>query len=89
MKIRNIGQSIPSERLDKIFSPFFTTKAYGSGIGLTISKKIVEDHGGSISAKSDEEGTVFTVWLPIQQTESLPESSQENDKNDNSRSSAI
>ncbi|MGO9568624.1 MAG: ATP-binding protein [Desulfomonilaceae bacterium] len=69
MKIRNLGQAIPPERLDKIFSPFFTTKAYGAGIGLTISKKIVEDHGGSISAKSDEEGTVFTVWLPIQQTE--------------------
>lgn len=69
MKIRNLGQVIPSERLDKIFSPFFTTKAYGAGIGLTISKKIVEDHGGSISAKSDEEGTVFTVWLPIQQAE--------------------
>ncbi len=67
MKIRNLGQVIPSERLDKIFSPFFTTKAYGAGIGLTISKKIVEDHGGSISAKSDKEGTVFTVWLPIQQ----------------------
>jgi PAS domain S-box-containing protein len=75
MKIRNGGQVIPSERLDKIFSPFFTTKAYGSGIGLTISKKIVEDHGGSISAKSDEEGTVFTVWLPIQQTGPLEEES--------------
>lgn len=67
MKIRNFGQTIPPERLDKIFSPFFTTKAYGAGIGLTISKKIIEDHGGSISAKSDEEGTVFTVWLPVPQ----------------------
>jgi PAS domain S-box-containing protein len=67
MKIRNFGRTIPPERLDKIFSPFFTTKAYGAGIGLTISKKIVEDHGGSISAKSDEEGTVFTVWLPVPQ----------------------
>ena len=67
MKIRNFGQTIPPERLDMIFSPFFTTKAYGAGIGLTISKKIVEDHGGSISAKSDQEGTVFTVWLPVPQ----------------------
>jgi PAS domain S-box-containing protein len=73
MKIHNLGQVIPPERLDKIFSPFFTTKAYGAGIGLTISKKIVEDHGGLISAKSDEEGTVFTVWLPIQQAEAEEE----------------
>ncbi len=66
MKVRNFGKVIPPEELQKIFSPFYTTKNYGTGIGLTISKKIVEDHGGSISAKSDNEGTVFTVWLPAQ-----------------------
>lgn len=67
LKIKNYGEIIPSEEIQKIFSPFYTTKNYGTGIGLTISKKIVEDHGGSISAKSDNEGTVFTVWLPLQQ----------------------
>jgi PAS domain S-box-containing protein len=65
MKIRNYGKVIPPEDLQKLFSPFFTTKEYGTGIGLTISKRIIEDHGGSISVKSDADGTVFTVWIPM------------------------
>ncbi len=66
LKIRNKGAIIPADDLHKIFSPFYTTKDYGTGIGLTLSKRILEEHKGSISAKSDENGTVFTVWLPIQ-----------------------
>jgi len=65
MKIRNNGRVIPDEELQKIFNPFYTTKDYGTGIGLTLSKRIVEDHHGSISVKSDEKGTQFTVWLPL------------------------
>jgi PAS domain S-box-containing protein len=65
MTIRNQGAVIPQEELDQVFNPFFTTKDYGTGLGLTLSKKIVEDHKGSISVKSDEFGTVFTVWLPV------------------------
>ncbi len=65
MKIRNHGTPIPPQDIQKIFSPFFTTKDYGTGIGLTLCKKIVEDHTGSISVQSDDEGTVFTVWLPV------------------------
>lgn len=65
LKVRNFGKVIPKEELQKIFSPFYTTDNYGTGIGLTISKRIVEDHQGSISVKSDEQGTVFTVWLPL------------------------
>jgi signal transduction histidine kinase len=67
LKVRNFGKIIPREELQKIFSPFYTTNNYGAGIGLTISKRIVEDHKGSISVKSDQEGTVFTVWLPLNQ----------------------
>ncbi len=66
IKIKNHGPIIVREDLQKIFSPFYTTKTYGTGIGLTISKRIVEDHGGSLSAKSDEAGTVFTVWIPLE-----------------------
>jgi PAS domain S-box-containing protein len=65
MKIRNPGAPIPQEDLENLFSPFFTTKSYGTGIGLTLSKKIVEDHKGSISVQSDGGEVVFTVWLPI------------------------
>ncbi|MBI5568343.1 MAG: PAS domain S-box protein [Desulfomonile tiedjei] len=65
LKIRNFGKVIPPEDLHKIFSPFYTTKDYGTGIGLTLAKRIIEDHEGSVSVKSDEEGTLFTVWLPM------------------------
>jgi len=65
MKIRNSGPTIPQEAIQKIFNPFFTTKRFGTGLGLTVTKKIVEDHCGSISVRSDEDGTIFTVWLPL------------------------
>lgn len=67
VKIVNKGNIIPPDYLDKIFSPFFTTKDYGTGLGLTLSKRIVEDHKGSISVKSDENGTQLKVWLPVRQ----------------------
>lgn len=69
MKIRNSGLEISDEVLQNIFNPFYTTKQHGTGLGLVVSKKIVEDHSGSISVKSDTEGTVFTVWLPLIQRE--------------------
>jgi PAS domain S-box-containing protein len=69
MKIRNSGPEISDEVLQNIFNPFYTTKQHGTGLGLVVSKKIVEDHSGSISVKSDTEGTVFTVWLPLTQRE--------------------
>jgi PAS domain S-box-containing protein len=69
MKIHNEGNAIPPEELQKIFDPFYTTKHYGTGIGLTLCKRIVETHRGSISVKSDEEGTVFTVWVPLKPPE--------------------
>jgi PAS domain S-box-containing protein len=65
MKIRNNGPVIPPEALQNVFNPFFTTKQHGTGLGLTVCKKIVEDHLGSISVKSDGNGTVFTIWLPL------------------------
>ena len=65
MKVRNDGPRVPSEELQQIFNPFYTTKEHGTGLGLTVSRKIVEDHSGSISVKSDKEGTSFTVWLPL------------------------
>jgi signal transduction histidine kinase len=69
MKIRNSGPVIASEDLQKVFNPFYTTKQHGTGLGLTVCKKIVEDHYGSISVKSDEEGTAFTIWIPLSQPE--------------------
>lgn len=76
LKIKNHGRVIPAEELQKIFSPFFTTKNYGTGIGLTLAKKIIEDHNGSISVRSDQDGTVFTLWVPAHQG-ALPGSAPE------------
>ena len=64
---------LPEERdLHKIFSPFFTTKHYGAGIGLTVSKKIVEAHNGTMSVHSADGGTTFTVWFPLSRQEAVP-----------------
>lgn len=62
------GCGIPEENIDKIFEPLFTTKPLGegSGLGLGICKKIIEDHNGKITVKSRlGEGSSFTVSLPL------------------------
>jgi signal transduction histidine kinase len=65
IRIYNSGAVISAEDIQKIFDPFSTTKAYGVGLALTLAKRIIEDHGGSISVKSDEGGTTFTAWIPV------------------------
>jgi len=60
------GVGISEENLGKLFEPLFTTKAKGIGLGLAITKTIVEAHGGTIEAESTAgEGTTFTVKLPL------------------------
>jgi signal transduction histidine kinase len=60
------GGGLPAEVADRIFEPFTTTKETGLGLGLSICKRIVEAHGGTISgANRDEHGAVFTVRLPL------------------------
>ena len=61
------GCGIPEKDNDKIFSPFYTTKSHGTGLGLGISKRIIDEHeGSSLSVKSEEgKGTTFKIILPI------------------------
>jgi signal transduction histidine kinase len=61
------GAMIPENLQDKIFTPFFTTKALGEGIGLGlyVSKKIVHEHGGKIYFSSREGQTEFSIALPL------------------------
>jgi PAS domain S-box-containing protein len=60
------GIGIPSEHINRIFDPFFTTKSGGTGLGLTVTHKIVEDHNGMIEVESQaDKGTVFRVLLPV------------------------
>ena len=68
MRIYNNGKRIAPEDLERIFDPFVRTTDYGTGIGLVLAKKIIEDHGGSISVKSNEQGTMFSVWIPLRHT---------------------
>jgi signal transduction histidine kinase len=64
--IGNDGLPIAKEHLASIFEPFFTTKKGGTGLGLAVSRKIVHDHLGEITVRSDAaEGTHFTVKLPL------------------------
>lgn len=67
LRIHNKGAPILPDDLEKVFDPFFTTKDTGTGLGLTLSKKIIEEHHGSISVTSDNSGTLVTVWLPTSQ----------------------
>ncbi len=65
------GEGIPPSLLYKIFDPFFTTKPKtGSGLGLWVTRGIVQKHGGSIRARSNRHGSVFTVFLPAEHNES-------------------
>lgn len=57
------GPGLPAENLVKIFTPFFTTKPQGLGMGLTISRSIVEDHGGQLAVASSDIGTSFEFTL--------------------------
>jgi signal transduction histidine kinase len=64
--VSDSGAGIPAERLPQIFDPFFTTKAGGMGMGLTISRTLVEAHGGQLWADNRPGGgAVFTFSLPI------------------------
>ena len=63
--VKNSGEPIPDEVRDKIWKKFFTTKvANGTGLGLNIVKRVVDEHGASIRLSSDSEGTEFTVLFP-------------------------
>ena len=66
ISITDNGPGIPAEALSKIFMPFYTTKANGTGLGLAVVQKIVVQHGGSVEARNqDLGGAEFIVWLPF------------------------
>jgi signal transduction histidine kinase len=67
IKFRDSGCGIKEENLEKIFEPLFTTKPKGIGLGLAISRRLVEQNGGKIEVASQvSQGTTFTVKLPIE-----------------------
>ena len=69
LAVRDTGASIAPDKLTQIFDPFFTTKSNGTGLGLSLSRTIVEDHGGRLWASANEDrGATFHVQLPCRCT---------------------
>jgi len=64
--VSDTGHGIPEDKLPRVFEPFFTSKQNGMGLGLPISRTIIEAHGGSIQAKNDPDGgAIFCFTLPM------------------------
>jgi signal transduction histidine kinase len=65
VRVIDTGPGIAPEHLEKIFTPYFTTKSGGSGLGLPTARRIVEEHGGTLEVHSEPgRGTEFTIALP-------------------------
>jgi len=66
VKVKDTGKGMVSEHRAKIFDPFFTTKSKGLGLGLAITHKIMEGHGGTILVESAPgKGSTFILSLPV------------------------
>ncbi len=66
--ISDNGRGIPADQIEKIFVPFYTTKHKGTGLGMTISKRIAEQHNGTLTVQSEPgKGTTVTLTLPSDQ----------------------
>ncbi|HEX8072202.1 MAG TPA: ATP-binding protein [Pyrinomonadaceae bacterium] len=67
VEVSDTGRGIAPENLPHVFEPYFSTKETGTGLGLAIVKKAVEDHGGTITVRSQPgAGTTFTITLPME-----------------------
>ncbi|MBI4547146.1 MAG: PAS domain-containing protein [Ignavibacteriae bacterium] len=65
--ITDNGCGIPSDHVSRVFDPFFTTKTEGTGLGLTMARRVVQEHGGIIDVESQEgAGSKFRILLPIE-----------------------
>lgn len=66
IEVEDDGAGIESAHLEKLFRPYFTTKPNGTGLGLFVTQKLVQEHGGSVTCRSTSGcGTLFTILLPI------------------------
>jgi signal transduction histidine kinase len=66
IRVSDSGGGITPENMGRLFEPFFTTKQNGTGLGLAVTRRIIEEHNGSIQVESEAgKGTTFTVMLPM------------------------
>jgi signal transduction histidine kinase len=71
ISVSDTGVGLPAEKADQIFKAFFTTKPQGSGMGLAISRSIIESHGGRLWASANNgRGATFQFTLPAEMTRS-------------------
>jgi signal transduction histidine kinase len=69
VEVTDNGRGIPADQLPNVFRPFYTTKGDGTGLGLSLARRIVEDHHGRIDVTSVlGQGTTFAVILPVQRS---------------------
>jgi len=68
VKVGDSGSGIPPEMQKRIFDPFFTTKKGGTGLGLSVARRIISQHNGALLVESwPEAGTIFTIILPVEE----------------------
>jgi signal transduction histidine kinase len=66
IEVADTGEGMPEELVENIFTPYFTTKSKGSGLGLVISRNIIKAHEGEIRVSSTPgQGSTFTIQLPL------------------------
>lgn len=65
VRVSDTGPGIAEEHLEDIFTPFFSTKEQGTGLGLPIAKSILEEHGGDVAVQTSNGGASFTLLLPV------------------------
>jgi two-component system, NtrC family, sensor histidine kinase HydH len=74
--VRDHGEGVPDDELGKIFEPFYTRRTRGTGLGLAVAKRLVELHGGTISAENAaDRGAIFRIVLPRTRAATWPASS--------------
>ncbi len=71
ISVSDNGKGVPPQLRSNLFQPFITGKQNGTGLGLTITSNIIQAHGGNISYISNQNGSVFTILLPISHTKEL------------------
>jgi signal transduction histidine kinase len=70
ISVHDTGRGIPTENLERIFRPFYTTRHGGTGLGLSLCRRIVSQHGGTVSVESEvNQGSRFVVRLPLREVE--------------------
>src|SRR5581483_2767492 len=72
VSVRDDGCGISREQAARLFQPYVTTKQHGTGLGLFVTRRLVTDHGGSVTFESRPgEGTTFRVRLPVESTKEV------------------